>query len=92
MSDELQVHLRDNVRMLGSILGDTIRSQVGEDDSADNTVEVPYPYADNTRIPMCMHVCMHTCMCVCMHVRMHACTYLCMYACLYVFACMPPTC
>jgi len=31
MSDELQVHLRDNVRMLGSILGDTIRSQVGED-------------------------------------------------------------
>jgi len=30
MSDELQVHLRDNVRMLGSILGDTIRSQVGE--------------------------------------------------------------
>ena len=31
MSDELQIHLRDNVRLLGSILGDTIRSQVGED-------------------------------------------------------------
>ena len=37
MSDELQVHLRDNVRMLGSILGDTIRSQVGE--SLYNIVE-----------------------------------------------------
>ena len=31
MSDELQIHLRDNIRLLGSILGDTIRSQVGED-------------------------------------------------------------
>jgi phosphoenolpyruvate carboxylase len=30
MSDELQIHLRDNIRLLGSILGDTIRSQVGE--------------------------------------------------------------
>ena len=31
MSDELQIRLRDNIRLLGSILGDTIRSQVGED-------------------------------------------------------------
>ena len=27
MSDELQIHLRDNIRMLGSILGDTIKNK-----------------------------------------------------------------